>query len=161
MPSSDNKMPKFHNFLFDQNIFVKYSKILRGSSSTLSVKMHFSSVVLYELTATTISADDLGFYENLRKMHDKKGTLITPDKTDWWETAKLIRRLRFGDKSASHGLTPKLQHAHQLQNDALIARTATLAKCYVVTEDTDDFYQFQPFLPNLEVVSNIEFFGEN
>ncbi len=95
-------MPKFKSFVFDQNIFTAYSKILRGSGSTLAVKMHFSSVVLYELTATTVSADDLDLYEGWRKIHDKKGTLITPDKTDWWETGKLIRRLRFGDKSASH-----------------------------------------------------------
>jgi predicted nucleic acid-binding protein len=71
----------------------------------------------------------------------------------------LIRRLRFGDKSASHGLTPKLVHAHKLQNDALIARTATTAKCYVVTQDTDDFQQFTPFMPKLEVVSGEDFFG--
>ena len=121
--------------------------------------MHFSSVVLYELTATTISADDLDIFKNWRKFHDKNATLITPDKTDWWETAKLIRRLRFGDKSASHGLTPKIKHAQQLQNDALIARTATLAKCYVVTKDIADFQKFVPFLPNLEVVSDVEFFG--
>ena len=152
-------MAKFHNFVFDQNIFTTHWKRIENSPLLLA-KMHFSSVVLYELAATTISADDLGIFETWRKFHDKNDTLITPDKTDWWETAKLIRRLRFGDKSASHGLTPKLQHAHRLQNDALIARTATLAKCYVVTEDTDDFEQFQPFLPNLEVVSNIEFFGE-
>lgn len=125
----------------------------------MAFKMHFSSVVLYELTATTISADDLDIFENWRKFHDKNDSLITPDKNDWWETAKLIRRLRFGDKSASHGLTPKIRHAQQLQNDALIARTATLAKCYAVTKDVDDFQQFVPFMPNLEIVSDIEFFG--
>ncbi len=81
-------MPKFKSFVFDQNIFTEYSKILRGDSSILSVKMHFSSVVLYELAATTISADDLDLYKRLRKLHDKKETLITPDKNDWWETAK-------------------------------------------------------------------------
>ena len=151
-------MPKFKSFLFDQNIFVSYSKVILNNE-TLSAKMRFSSVVLYELTATMISADGLNIYEKWRKLHDKNGTLITPDKTDWWETAKLIRRLRFGDKSTSHGLTPKLQHAWQLQNDALIARTATLAKCYVVTKDVDDFQQFTPFLPNLEIVGDEEFFG--
>ncbi len=151
-------MPKFNSFLFDQNIFVSYSKVVFNDRN-LALKMNFSSVVLYELTATTVSADDLDIYESLRKLHDKNGTLLTPDKTDWWETAKLIRRLRFGDKSASHGLTPKLSHAHKLQNDALIARTATQAKCYVVTQDTDDFQQFAPYLPKLEVVSGEDFFG--
>lgn len=71
----------------------------------------------------------------------------------------MIRRLRFGDKSASHGLTPKLSHAHKLQNDALIARTATQAKCYLVTQDVDDFQQFMPFMLKLEVVSGEDFFG--
>lgn len=134
-------MPKFKSFVFDQNIFVSYSNIIHNDNY-LASKMCFSSVVLYELTATTVSADDLDIYERLRKLHDKHGTLITPDKADWWETAKLIRRLRFGDKSASYGLTPKLQHAHKLQNDSLIARTATNAKCYVVTEDMDDLVVF-------------------
>lgn len=151
-------MPKFKSFLFDQNIFVSYPKIVLNDK-TLAAKMRLSSIVLYELAATTVSADDLDIYEKWRRLHDKNGTLITPDKTDWWETAKLIRRLRFGDKSASHGQTPKLQHAWQLQNDALIARTATLAKCYVVTKDIDDFQQFVPFLPKLEIVSDKEFFG--
>lgn len=152
-------MPKFKSFVFDQNIFTTYSSILGNKGSSLASKMHFSSVVLYELTATAVSADDLDIFGNWRKFHDKNGTLITPDKTDWWETAKLIRRLRFDDKSASHGLTPKIRHAQQLQNDALIARTPTLAKCYVVTKDVDDFQKFMPFMPNLEVVSDIEFFG--
>ena len=152
-------MPKFKSFIFDQNIFVEYAKIVRSNTNTLAFNMHFSTVVLYELAATTVSADDLDLYERWRKLHDKKNTLLTPDKTDWWETAKMIRRVRFGDKSASHGLTPKLQHAHQLQNDALIARTATLSKCYVVTKDVDDFQSFAPFLPNLEIVSDVEFFG--
>ena len=152
-------MPKFKSFVFDQNIFIEHAKLLRSNINTLAIKMHFSTVVLYELAATTISADDLNLYEGWRKLHDNENTLLTPNKTDWWETAKMIRRLRFGDKSASHGLTPKLQHAHQLQKDALIARTATLAKCYVVTRDVDDFQQFTPFLSNLEVVSDTEFFG--
>lgn len=153
-------MPKFKSFLFDQNIFTEYSSVLRNDSNNLAVKMHFSSVVMYELVATTISADDLDLVESWRILHDKKNTLLTPDKIDWWESAKLIRRLRFGDKSASHGLTPKLSHAQRLQNDALIARTATLAKCYVVTKDVDDFEKFLPFMPNLEIVSDVEFFGE-
>ncbi len=153
-------MAKFHNFVFDRNIFITYWKRIEKSPLLLA-KMHFSSVVLYELAATTISADDLEVFETWRNFHDKNETLLTPDKTDWWETAKLIRRLRFGDKSASHGLTPKLQHAHQLQNDALIARTATKAKCYVVTEDMDDFREFLPFMPKLVIVSGKDFFGEN
>lgn len=152
-------MPKFKSFVFDQNIFTEYSNALGNKSNSLLFKMHFSSVVLYELSATTVSADDLDVFENWRKFHDKNSTLLTPDKNDWWETAKMIRRLRFGDKSASRGLTPKIRHAQQLQNDALIARTATLAKCYVVTKDTNDFQKFLPFMPNLEIVSDTEFFG--
>jgi len=151
-------MPKFKSFVFDQNIFVEYSGVIRNTPLLLA-KMRFSSVVLYELVAITISADDLDRFESWRKLHDKNNTLLTPDKTDWWETAKMIRRLRFGDKSAAHGLTPKIQHAPQLQNDALIARTATLAKCYVVTKDVDDFRQFTSFLPNIEIIGGAEFFG--
>lgn len=151
-------MPKFKSFVLDQNVFTEYSSVIH-EDSTLIVKMVLSSVVLYELVATTISADDLDVFESWRIFHDKNKSLLTPDKTDWWESAKLIRRLRFGDKSASHDLTPKISHAHRLQNDALIARTATLAKCYVVTKDVDDFQKFLPFMPNLEIVSDVEFFG--
>ena len=81
-------MPKFKSFLFDQNIFVSYSKVI-FDNDTLASKMHFSSVVLYELTATTVSADDLDIYESWRKLHDKNKTLLTPDKVDWWENGEI------------------------------------------------------------------------
>ncbi len=90
-------MPKFKSFLFDQNIFVEFADVIRNTPLLLT-KMHFSSVVLYDLAATTISAGDLDLYERWLKVHDKGNTLLTPDKTDWWETAKMIRRLRFGDR---------------------------------------------------------------
>jgi hypothetical protein len=85
-------MAKFKNFVFDQNIFVTHWKKI-GDTPLLLAKMYFSSVVLYELAATTISAEDLDIFEKWRKWHDKNDSLITPDKVDWWETAKLIRRL--------------------------------------------------------------------
>ncbi len=106
--------------------YIAHSTKIRNTPFLLA-KMRFSSIVLYELVTTTISADDLDLYERWSKLQDKNGTSLTPGKTHWWETAKLIRRLRFGDKSAARGLTPKIKHAHQLQNDALIARTAALA----------------------------------
>lgn len=149
-------MSKYQTPLFDTNVFTSYAGAF---TNRVLAKMKLSSVVLYELTATTIAEEDLSKYEAWRKQHELNKTLLTPDKVDWWETAKMIRRLRFGAKSASHGLTPKLTHAHQLQNDALIARTATAAKCYVVTTDVDDFEQFLPYLPKLEIYSTQEFFG--
>ena len=68
-------MPKFKSFVFDQNIFVEYSKVL-SERENLVTKMYFSSIVLYELTATTVSADDLDIYEKWRKFHDKENTLL-------------------------------------------------------------------------------------
>ena len=62
-------MPRFKSYLFDQNIFVEYADVIHNTPLLLA-KMHFSTVVLYELAATTISADDLDLYERWRKLHD-------------------------------------------------------------------------------------------
>lgn len=78
---------------------------------------------------------------------------------DWYETAKVIRRLRFGEKSASRGKTPKISNAQKLQNDALIARSAWTNNCFVVTTDVDDFSLFLPFMKNLEIISAEDFFS--
>jgi predicted nucleic acid-binding protein len=145
--------------LFDTNANIQYSSIIESSKSLIG-KMRLSTVVYYELTATTIDVSHLKLYEKWFKALDNLNRLITPSKIDWYETAKLIRRLRFGEKSASHGKTPKMPNAQKLQNDALIARTAWTDDCFVVTTDVDDFEHFQPFMKNLIIISAEDFFRQ-
>ena len=121
--------------------------------------MRLSIVVLYELTATTIRKSDFQELDFIRQTFHKRGDLLAPTMTDWWEAAKLIRRLRFGEKTAAKGRTPKMPDAHRLQNDALIARSASLHDCFIVTTNTTDFNLFTPFMEKLEVVSAADFFA--
>ena len=86
------------------------------------------------------------------------GRVLTPTAQDWWECAKVIRRLRFRQKVAAHGKTPRLQHAQQLQNDALIARTAVLNQCVVVTVDIDDYLELSRFM-KVNAIRATEYFG--
>ncbi len=76
-------------------------------NATLIEKMRLSIVVLYELTATTIRKSDFQELDYIRQTFHKRGDLLVPTMTDWWETAKIIRRLRFGEKTAAQGKTPK------------------------------------------------------
>ena len=142
--------------ILDTNSFIEYKSHI---SDTLLEKMKLSIIVLYELTATTISKQDFQDLNQIRQTFTKRDDLITPTINDWWETAKLIRRLRFGEKTAAGGLTPKMKNAHQLQNDALIARTAWTHDCFVVTTNAFDFGLFEPFMEKLEVISAEEFFA--
>lgn len=148
---SRNKKP-----LLDTGVFIEYKPEI---SSTLIEKMKLSMVVLYELTATTIRKSDFQELNHIRQTFHKRGDLITPTMNDWWETAKMIRRLRFGEKSAAGGKTPKIPDASRMQNDALIARNAYLNDCYVVTTNFEDFARFVPFMENLEIVAAEDFFA--
>lgn len=84
-----------------------------------------SSIVLYELTATA---------------------------TDWWETAKAIRRLY-------NKRTFPVSKLKTLQNDALIARLSVKNHGFVVTMDVDDYEIIKREMPKLEVVSADYFFS--
>ncbi len=145
--------------LFDTNAVIQHYEQI-STSKNLIAKTRLSMVVFYELTATTIDNSKLKLYDRWLNIADEKELLITPSMTDWYETSKLIRRLRFGEKSASHGKTPKMPNAQKLQNDALIARTAWTNDCFVVTTDVDDFDHFQPFMKNLIIISAEDFFRQ-
>ena len=149
-------MGKTKRPLFDTAIFIQYEKNL---TSSLLEKMKLSMVVLYELTATTIDKDYLQKLYEIRQTFHKRGDLLVPTMTDWWETAKIIRRLRFGEKTAAQGKTPKMPDAYRLQNDALIARSASLHECFVVTTNINDFNHFEPYMEKLEIISADEFFA--
>lgn len=101
-------MSKLKKPLLDSTSFIQYDYKITQS---LSDKMKISMVVMYELTATTIDKETLQKAESLKTAFHKRGDLITPTMTDWWETAKMIRRLRFGEKTAAGGKTPKMPDA--------------------------------------------------
>lgn len=140
--------------VFDMNVFVEYENILTEKDIA---KMALSAVVLYELTATTIDKTRWQKYITWRKFFEKDDLYLVPNSEDWWETAKLVSRIRFGEKSAARGKTPKMPDAQRLQNDALIARAAYNRKFFVVTSNTEDFRKIQQFL-NVEVVAAKEYF---
>ena len=149
-------MSKLKKPLLDSVVFIQYKKKI---TPNIIGRMKLSMVVLYELAATTIDKDYLQMLDGIRRTFYQKDDLLVPPMTDWWETAKMIRRLRFGEKTASKGKTPKMSNAHRLQNDALIARSASLNDCFIVTTNTADFNSFVPFMEKLEVVSADEFFA--
>ena len=141
--------------VFDMNAFVQYKKAFTDYHFS---KMALSSVVLYELTATTIDKSEWQKYTAWRKQFTKDGLYLVPNSDDWWEASKIVSRLRFGEKSAAQGKTPKLINAQKLQNDVLIARTAYAQKFFVVTSNLKDFQKIQQFL-NVEIVSAEEYFS--
>jgi len=149
-------MSKPKSPMFDTAVYVEYKTQI---TPLLFEKMKFSMVVLYQLTATTIDRELLQNFNRIRQELYRRGDLITPTMTDWWETAKMIRRLRFGEKTASKGKTPKMIDAHRLQNDALIARSASFHDCFIVTTNTPDFNLFTPFMEKLEIVAADDFFA--
>ncbi len=149
-------MSKLKSPMLDTAVYIEYKSQI---TPPLFEKMKFSMIVLYELTATTIDRDLLQNFDRIRQELDWRGDLITPTMTDWWETAKMIRRLRFGEKLSAKGKTPKMSDAHRLQNDAMIARSASLQDCFIVTTNISDFNLFTPFMEKLEIVSAAEFFA--
>ena len=140
--------------VFDMNVFVEYESVLTEKDIA---KMALSAVVLYELTATTIDKTRWQKYIVWRKAFTELDRYLVPTSEDWWETAKLVSRIRFGEKSVARGKTPKIPDAQRLQNDALIARAAYNRKFFVVTSNIEDFRKIQLFL-NVEVVAAKEYF---
>lgn len=135
--------------LLDTSVFSTYKKQIDDNISSF----HFSSVVLYELIASHIDESTLKKYESWEILFRKTGKLITPTRTDWITTAKSIRRLRHLK------LVNKNLPATTLQNDALIARCASIHNCFVVTDNIRDYTLLQKVMPRLDVIPAKEFFG--
>lgn len=114
---------------------------------------HFSAVVFYELMASTIDESTLKKYEMWSSALHKIGKLLTPSRTDWLTTAKAVRRLRHLK------LINKNLSSTVLQNDALIARSAVMHNCFVVTDNIRDYQLLQKVMPKLEVIPAKDFFN--
>jgi len=134
--------------VFDTSVFSPYfSKIEKEISFSL-----LPTVVLYELVATSIDESTLKIYERWKAVLNKNGRLLTPTATDWWETAKSVRRLYLKK------IAP-VSKLRTLQNDALIARLAVKNDGFIVTSDVDDYELISREMTSLIVVSAGYFFS--
>lgn len=134
--------------LLDTSVFSNY----KNQIETKFDAFHFSIVVFYELIASTIDEASLKKYQSWLTSLGKSNQLLMPTKSDWLNCAKSIRRLRH-QKLIDGNLS-----ATQLQNDALIARSACLHDCYVITENVKDFSLLQKVMPKLQVIPAEVFF---
>lgn len=134
--------------LLDTSVFSTYKKQINANFDSF----HFSIVAFYELMASMIDESTMKKYEYWLKVLDKAGKLLMPTKTDWIIAAKAVRRLRHLN------LIDKNLSPTALQNDALIARSSFMHKCFVVTDNTRDYALLQKVMPKLEVIPAAEFF---
>jgi len=140
--------------VFDMNVFIEYKDFITDYHFA---KMALSSIVLYELTATTIDKSLWQKYTVWRKVFTELDRFLVPTAEDWWQSGKIASRIRHGEKSKAKGRTPKNPNTQKLQNDILIAQTAFACKFFVVTSNLEDFRKIQQFL-NVEIVAAKEYF---
>lgn len=133
--------------IFDTSVFPDYVSQIEN----LLLTSLFTSIVFYELIATSIDETILQKYERWRILLNKNSRLLNPSARDWWETSKAVRRLYL----LKDWQPTKLR---ALRNDALIARLAVGHDGFVVTHDVDDFQIIQRVMPTLRVLSANEFF---
>lgn len=135
--------------LLDTSVFSTYKKLIDENIDSF----HFSTVVLYELIASLIDESTMQKYQSWETAFRKTDRLITPTRTDWIIAAKSVRRLRHLK------LIDKNLSSTALQNDALIARSSFMHKCFVVTDNIRDYAFLQKVMPKLEVIPASEFFN--
>lgn len=133
--------------IFDTSVFsgnsTEIERLLEASLLT--------SVVLFELVATSVETNVLKKYERWRNLAIKNSQFLTPSADDWWETSKAVRRLYLRKDMQPSKLKT-------LRNDALIARLAVKNNGFVVTHDVDDFHMVRKVLPGLKIVAASRFF---
>jgi len=135
--------------LLDTSVFSTYKKQIDANFDSF----HFSVVVFYELMASMIDESTMQKYEYWLKILDKADRLLIPNRIDWIISAKAVRRLRHL-KLIDKNLSPTA-----LQNDALIARSSFMHKCFVVTDNIRDYALLQKVMPKLEVIPAKDFFS--
>ena len=141
--------------LLDTNVFIE-----RDIPESTFSRMMLSTVVLYELIAANIDNANLDLYLSWRRSFKNLKRLISPTENDWIESSKLIRNLIRGSKSQTQGYVKKITSAQQQQNDVLIARTAWMHNCFVVTNNDRDFNKFKPYMKGLDIVPADYFFED-
>ena len=135
--------------LLDTSVFSTYKKQIDANFDSF----HFSVVVFYELMASMIDESTMKKYEHWLTILHKADKLLIPTRTDWVIAAKSVRRMRHL-KLIDKNLAPTA-----LQNDALIARSSLMHKCFVVTDNIRDYELLQRVMPKLDVIPAKEFFS--
>lgn len=134
--------------MFDTSVFPDY-----GLEIEAFLEFSFvTSIVLFELVATSIDNAAMQKYERWKMLATKSKQLLTPTATDWWETSKAVRRLYLMKDFQPSKL-------RTLRNDALIARLAVINGGIVVTHDVDDFQIVQKVMPDLKLIAAADFFN--
>lgn len=135
--------------IFDTNTIIKY----RNEIEKYFRINYFVSFVFFELTATSISQDELKLYSAWREKLKKSYRILSPTENDIWETAKAIRRLYIKKIAPQTKLLT-------LRTDAIIARLSIKQKdSFIVTNDIDDFLIIKREMKDLRVISADEFFA--
>ncbi len=133
--------------IFDTSVFPDYALQIES----LLFSSFFTSIVFYELVATSIDEVVLQKYERWQILLNKRNRVLNPTAKDWWETSKAVRRL-YLMKGSQHAKLRKLR------NDALIGRLAVINDGYVVTHNIDDFQLIQKVMPSLKIMTARDFF---
>lgn len=134
--------------IFDTSVFPHYVlEIEELLESSL-----FTSVVLFELVATSIDQAAMQKYERWSTLATKSKQMLNPTASDWWETSKAVRRLYLMKDV-------QLSKLRTLRNDALIARLAVIHGGFVVTHNVFDFEIIQKVMPDLKFAPAKQFFG--
>lgn len=134
--------------IFDTNVVIEYRK----SMENIIQSSFFTSIVFFELLATSIDQAELQTYTRWRELLKKQNRILSPTESDFWETGKSINRL-YKTKAAQESKLKKLRL------DALIARLAVKSRNFVVTVDTDDFALIKKDMKQLVVVPASDFFS--
>lgn len=133
--------------IFDTSVFPDFAPQIEN----LLVSSFFPSVVFFELVASSIDDASLQKYERWKVLASRNKLLINPTSSDWWETAKAVRRLYMIKGRQESKL-------RKLRNDALIARLAVVHDGFVVTHNVDDFQLIQKSNAKSEIDAGCKFF---
>lgn len=137
--------------IFDTNIYINFRALLTRNHWDRTL---FSSVVLYELTARPLKPKEFDVISSWRDDY----SVVTPTAFDWEISADAVRKLRLDQQKTAKGKTPPMENPTELQNDALIARSAFEAGCFVVTENVDDFALLRKYM-HFDYISARKFFN--
>ena len=135
--------------IFDTSTIIQFSE----NVESLYHSARFPSIVFFELIATSTDESTYQKYSRWHNALKKADRMLTPTENDWWETAKMICRMYLTKISQETKFKT-------LRMDALIARLAVKNDGFVVTVDVDDFESIKKAMPNLQIISADDFFGE-
>ena len=125
----------------DTGVFIRLAHTGAGATSFLDRfaggDVFLSAVVLAEFLAGTRSAEDAQIMNNVARVAERTGKLLTPSADDWQLAGRLLaRRVR------AHGLLRPRDHL----NDLLILVSAARVRGVVTTANVQHFATWLPFV---------------